>query len=50
MREILMSNVSFSMQHTNGSASVVVPVWYVMLYTIASMFWPAVAVYLMIAK
>jgi len=44
MKEIMMSNVTFSMQHVNGNASVIVPVWYVLTYTLASMFWPVVAI------
>ena len=45
MRSILMSTVSFTMQHINGAASVVVPVWFVFLYTAASLIWPAIAIW-----
>ena len=45
MRNILMSNVTFSMEHVNGHASVNVPVWYVMLYGMTSLVWPAVAIW-----
>lgn len=41
---MLMSNVTFTMQHINGNASVCVPVWFIFAYTIASMFWPIVAI------
>jgi hypothetical protein len=44
MKEILMSDVRFAMQHANGNASIIVPVWYVLTYTLASMFWPIVAI------
>lgn len=44
MKSILMSTVSFSMQHINGSASIVVPVWYMVLYSAASLVWPIVAI------
>lgn len=45
MRSILMSTVSFSMNHVNGTANVIVPVWYVMLYGMASLIWPAIAIW-----
>jgi|APGre2960657404_1045060.scaffolds.fasta_scaffold46847_2 hypothetical protein len=44
MKDILMSSVSFTMQHINGTASVVVPVWFVFAYTAASLIWPAIAI------
>ena len=44
MKSIMMSTVSFSMEHINGTASVVVPVWFIFAYAIASMFWPIVAI------
>lgn len=43
MRSILMSTVSFTMEHINGTAKLVVPVWFVMAYSLASLFWPIVA-------
>jgi hypothetical protein len=45
MRSILMSTVSFSMSHLNGTANIIVPVWYVMLYGMASLTWPAIAIW-----
>jgi hypothetical protein len=44
MRSILMSSVSFTMSHINGTASIVVPVWYMLLYSAASLVWPIVAI------
>ncbi len=44
MKSILMSTVSFSMSHINGTANIVVPVWFVFLYTAASLVWPAIAI------
>ena len=44
MKQVLMSNVTFTMEHVNGHASVNVPVWYVIAYGLASMFWPIVAI------
>ena len=44
MKEIMMSNVKFSMEHINGNASICVPVWFIFAYCIASMFWPIVAI------
>lgn len=48
MRQILMSNVTFSMEHANGNASISVPVWYAMLYSSTAFIWPGVAIYLML--
>jgi hypothetical protein len=45
MRDILMSSVSFTMEHINGTAKVIVPVWYLMLYSAASLIWPTIAVW-----
>ena len=44
MKSILMSTVSFTMEHINGTASLAVPVWFVLLYGLASLFWPIVAI------
>jgi len=44
MKSILMSTVSFTMSHINGTASIVVPVWFVFAYTLASLVWPAIAI------
>lgn len=48
MRSILMSTVSFTMEHINGTASLVVPVWFMVLYGVASLFWPAVAIWALV--
>jgi hypothetical protein len=48
MRSILMSTVSFSMSHLNGTANVIVPVWYVMLYGMTSLIWPAIAIWALV--
>ena len=48
MKSILMSTVSFTMQHVNGTASIVVPVWYMLLYSLASLMWPAIAIYALV--
>lgn len=48
MKEIMMSNVKFSMEHANGNASLCVPVWYALLYSSTAFIWPAVAIYLML--
>ena len=45
MRNILMSTVSFTMEHINGAASVVVPVWFLILYGLTSLIWPAIAIW-----
>lgn len=45
MRSILMSTVSFTMEHINGTAKVVVPVWYVLLYGMTSLIWPTIAIW-----
>jgi hypothetical protein len=50
MRKILMSTVSFTMEHINGTASVVVPVWFMMMYGAASLIWPAIAVWALVNK
>ena len=44
MKSILMSTVSFTMEHINGNASLVVPVWFILLYGLASLVWPFVAI------
>jgi hypothetical protein len=44
MKSILMSTVSFTMSHINGTASVAVPVWFMLLYSAASLVWPIVAI------
>jgi hypothetical protein len=44
MKSILMSTVSFTMQHINGAASIVVPVWFMLLYSAASLIWPIIAI------
>jgi hypothetical protein len=48
MRSILMSTVSFTMSHINGTASIVVPVWFVFAYTLASLVWPAIAIFALV--
>ena len=48
MKSILMSTVSFTMEHINGTAKIVVPVWYVLLYSAASLIWPAIAIWALI--
>jgi hypothetical protein len=48
MKNILMSTVSFTMEHVNGTASIVVPVWYTLLYGLASLMWPAIAIYALV--
>lgn len=50
MRSILMSTVSFTMEHINGTASVVVPVWFVMAYSLASLIWPCIAIWAIVAR
>mgnify|MGYP000902448884 CR=1 FL=1 len=50
MRNILTSTVSFTMQHANGTASIVVPVWYTILYFCASMFWPVIAAWALCSR
>jgi hypothetical protein len=50
MRNILMSSVSFTMEHINGTASVIVPVWFIFAYTAASLVWPAIAVWALISR
>jgi len=50
MRSILMSTVSFTMEHVNGKAQLVVPVWFMVLYGAASLFWPAVAIWSLLNK
>ena len=45
MKNMLMSTVSFTMTHLNGTASVVVPVWFMLLYSAASLIWPAIAIW-----
>lgn len=50
MRNMMMSTVSFTMQHANGIASVVVPVWFVFAYAAASLVWPAIAVWALINR
>ena len=45
MRSILMSTVSFTMEHINGTASIVVPVWFTILYGMTSLIWPAIAIW-----
>ncbi len=44
MKSILMSSVSFTMEHINGTANIVVPVWFLFAYTAASLIWPAIAI------
>jgi len=44
MRSILMSTVSFTMEHINGTAKIIVPVWFMVLYSAASLVWPIVAI------
>jgi hypothetical protein len=44
MKSILMSTVSFTMTHINGTAQLVVPVWFMVLYSAASLVWPIVAI------
>jgi len=48
MRSVLMSTVSFTMEHINGTASVVVPVWFMIMYGIASLVWPAIAIFALV--
>jgi len=48
MKSILMSTVSFTMSHINGTASIVVPVWFVFAYTLASLVWPAIAIFALV--
>lgn len=50
MRSILMSTVSFTMEHINGTASVAVPVWFIFAYTAASLVWPAIAVWALVTR
>jgi hypothetical protein len=50
MRNILMSTVSFTMEHINGTAKIVLPVWYLMLYAVASLVWPVIAAWAIISK
>jgi hypothetical protein len=50
MRNILMSTVSFTMEHINGTARVVVPVWFVFVYSAASLIWPMIAIWAIVAK
>ena len=45
MRSILMSTVSFTMEHVNGTAKIIVPVWYMILYGMASLIWPTIAIW-----
>lgn len=45
MKSMLMSTVSFTMEHINGTAKVIVPVWYLMLYSATSLIWPAIAIW-----
>jgi hypothetical protein len=45
MKSIMMSTVSFSMEHINGTANIVVPVWFMFAYAAASMFWPMIAIW-----
>jgi hypothetical protein len=48
MKSILMSTVSLSMSHINGTASIIVPVWYAILYGMTSLIWPAIAIWSLI--
>ena len=50
MRSILMSTVSFTMSHINGTASVAVPVWFVFVYTLASLVWPVIAIWALVTR
>lgn len=45
MKSIMMSTVSFSMEHINGTAKIVVPVWFMFAYAAASMVWPMIAIW-----
>jgi hypothetical protein len=45
MGNILMSTVSFTMEHINGTAKIVVPVWFTILYSLTSLIWPAIAIW-----
>lgn len=50
MKSIMMSTVSFSMEHINGTARIVVPVWFMVAYGMASLFWPVVAIWAILNK
>lgn len=50
MRSMLMDTVSFTMSHVNGTARIVVPVWFMLAYGVASLFWPAVAIWAILNK
>jgi hypothetical protein len=48
MRSILMSTVSFTMEHVNGTAKLVVPVWFILAYSAASLIWPMIAIWALV--
>ena len=48
MRSILMSTVSFTMEHVNGTAKLIVPVWFLFAYAAASLVWPTIAVWALV--
>lgn len=50
MKSILMSTVSFTMEHINGTAKLVVPVWFMFAYAAASLIWPTIAVWALVTR
>jgi len=45
-----MSTVSFTMEHINGTAKIIVPVWYMIVYGATSLIWPAIAIWALVNK
>jgi len=50
MKSILMSTVSFTMEHINGTARIAVPVWFMLAYSAASLIWPMIAIWAIVTK